>query len=145
MVPVGDSRIYIIRGTKIQQVTGDHNYGLRLHEMLESGLITMEEFMETQHREALISFLGMGNIALMDINTVPFEMQFGDVIMLCSDGITKTLSDTQIRNIITSDIGNLEEKAKALITISTYSNTHSLDNTSVVLLCYQEKDTQNVS
>lgn len=36
----------------------------------------------------------------MDINEQPFEMQFGDIVLLCSDGITKTLPDDQIRDII---------------------------------------------
>lgn len=137
---VGDSRIYIIRGAQIQQVTRDHNYGLRLQEMRAAGQITEEEFMAARHKEALISFLGMGNVSLMDINSVPFEMQFGDVVMLCSDGITKVLPDAQIRQIITADAVRPEERAEALINAATRANTHSQDNTSVALLCYQEKD-----
>ena len=137
---VGDSRIYIIRGTQIQQVTRDHNYKLRLDEMVAAGQISEEEAAAARHKEALISFLGMGNVSLMDINTVPFEMQFGDVIMLCSDGITKTLPDAQIRQIITADAVKPEQKAEALIEAAIHANTHSQDNTSVVLLCYQEKD-----
>lgn len=137
---VGDSRIYIIRGNQIQQVTRDHNYELRLREMIAVGQITQKEFIAARHKEALISFLGMGNISLMDISTVPFEMQFGDVVMLCSDGITKTLPDAQIRRIITADAVKPEKKAEALIDAAIHVNTHSQDNTSVVLIYYQEKD-----
>lgn len=135
---VGDSRIYIIRGTQIQQVTTDHNYWLQLQEMVAANQITQEEAMAARHKEALISFLGMGNISRMDINTVPFEMQFGDVIMLCSDGITKTLPDAQIRRIITADAVKPEKCAQALIDAAIHANTHSQDNTSVALICYQE-------
>lgn len=141
---VGDSRIYIIRGTQIQQVTRDHNYKLRLQEMVEAGQISLEEAAAAKHKEALISFLGMGNVSLMDINTAPFEMQFGDVIMLCSDGITKTLPDAQIRQIITADAVKPEQRAEALIEAAIHANTHSQDNTSVVLICYQEKDIKSV-
>lgn len=141
---VGDSRIYIIRGTQIQQVTRDHNYKLRLQEMVEAGQISMEEAAAAKHKEALISFLGMGNVSLMDINTAPFEMQFGDVIMLCSDGITKTLPDAQIRQIITADAVKPEQRAEALIEAAIHANTHSQDNTSVVLICYQERDIKSV-
>lgn len=137
---VGDSRIYIIRGDEIQQVTRDHNYELRLRSMIAAGQITQEEFMAARHKEALISFLGMGNITLMDINATPFEMQLGDVVMLCSDGITKTLPDAQIRRIITADAVKPEKKAKALIDAAIHTNTYSQDNTSVALICYQEKD-----
>lgn len=135
---VGDSRIYIIRGTQIRQVTTDHNYGYTLQVMRAAGQITEEEFMAARHKEALVSFLGMGNISLMDIRQEPFEMQFGDVVMLCSDGVTKTLSDERIQKIIAEL--KPEESAEALINAATHENTHSQDNTSVVLLCYQEKD-----
>ena len=60
--------------------------------------------------------------------------------MICSDGITKTLPDAQIRKIITAEEVKLEKKAEALITAATRMNTHSQDNTSVVLICYREKD-----
>lgn len=138
---VGDSRIYIIRGSGIHQLTRDHNYYLRLLEMQKAGLITMKEAMETQRKEALLSYLGIGNISLMDIQMA--KIQSGDIIMLCSDGITNTFSDTQIRYIITAMI-NPEEKAEALITAASHFNTHSLDNTSVILLCYQEKVISNI-
>lgn len=142
---VGDSRIYIIRGTNMQQVTRDHNYWLRLQEMVANGQMTMEEARAKKQKEALISFLGIGNVSLMDINTTPFEMQLGDVIMLCSDGITKTLSDERIKQIITADEVKPAEKAKALVEAAIHANSHSQDNTSVALIHYHEKDIKKIS
>ena len=137
---VGDSRIYIIRGRQIQQVTRDHNYWLRLQEKVAAGEITMEAAMADRKKEALISYLGMGNVSLMDINTTPFEMQYGDIVMLCSDGITKTLPDSQIKDIIIADAVKPEQKAEALVEAATHANSHSQDNTSVVLIHYEEVD-----
>ena len=54
--------------------------------------------------------------------------------------LTDTLPDAQIRQIITADAVKPEQKAEALIEAAIHANTHSQDNTSVVLLCYQEKD-----
>lgn len=142
---VGDSRIYIIRGNQMQQVTRDHNYWLRLQKMVAAGQMSMEEAMATKQKEALISFLGIGNVSLMDINTVPFEMQVGDVVMLCSDGITKTLPDPQIKRIITADAVKPEQKAMALVEAATHANSHSQDNTSVALIHYQEKDIKKIN
>lgn len=142
---VGDSRIYIIRGNQMQQVTRDHNYWLRLQEMVQAGQLTMEEAMNKKQKEALISFLGIGNVSLMDINTTPFEMQYGDVIMLCSDGITKTLPDNQIKKIITDDAVKPEQKAEALVEAATHANSHSQDNTSVVMILYREKDIKKIT
>lgn len=135
---VGDSRIYIIRNKKMWQVTRDHNYWLRLQEMVAAGQMTQEEAMGKRQKEALISFLGIGNISLMDIKAQPYELQIGDTVMLCSDGITKTLSDNQIREIIIGDIVSMEEKAKTLVRAAVTNNTHSQDNTSVAMIQFKE-------
>lgn len=142
---VGDSRIYIIRGNQMQQVTRDHNYGLRLQEMVQEGRITQQEADSKRQKEALISFLGIGGVSLMDINTVPFEMQYGDVVMLCSDGITKTLPDSQIRQIILDERVKPDQKAEALVEAATHVNSHSQDNTSVALIHYHEEDIKQIA
>lgn len=135
---VGDSRIYIIRGNQMKQVTRDHNYLLRLQQMVANGEMSLEEAQAKKQKEALISFLGIGNVTLMDVNTQPFEMQYGDVVMLCSDGITKTLPDNQIHSIITTGVTSMEEKAKQLVEAAVRGNTHSQDNTSVAIVQYKE-------
>ena len=135
---VGDSRIYIIRGNEIRQITRDHNYWLRLQEMVAQGKMTQEEAMGKRQKEALISFLGIGNVSLMDISTQPIEMHYGDVVMLCSDGITKTLPDHQIKSIILDDKNPIEQKAVQLVEAAVHGNTHSQDNTSVAILQYRE-------
>lgn len=139
---VGDSRIYIIREnnnqTEMRQITRDHNYWLRLQEMVAQGKITQEEAMGKRQKEALISFLGIGNVSLMDISTEPIPMQYGDIVMLCSDGITKTLPDHQIKSIILDDKNPIEQKAVQLVEAAIHGNTHSQDNTSVAILQYRE-------
>lgn len=139
---VGDSRIYIIREnnnqTEMRQITRDHNYWLRLQEMVAQGKMTQEEAMGKRQKEALISFLGIGNVSLMDISTEPIPMQYGDIVMLCSDGITKTLPDHQIKSIILNDKNPIEQKAVQLVEAAIHGNTHSQDNTSVAILQYRE-------
>ena len=139
---VGDSRIYIIREnnnqTEMRQITRDHNYWLRLQEMVAQGKMTQEEAMGKRQKEALISFLGIGNVSLMDISTEPIPMQYGDIVMLCSDGITKTLPDHQIKSIILDVKNPIEQKAVQLVEAAIHGNTHSQDNTSVAILQYRE-------
>lgn len=135
---VGDSRIYILRGNQMIRVTRDHNYLMRLQEMVDRGEMSLQEAQGQKQKEALISFLGIGNVSLMDINRQPFEMKFGDVVLLCSDGITKTLPDNQIRNIIQNDAVSMNEKARILVEAAVRGNTHSQDNTSVAILQYIE-------
>lgn len=133
---VGDSRIYILRGNDMRQVTRDHNYLLRLQEMVASGQMTLEEAQKQKQKEALISFLGIGNVSLMDINIQPFQLQLGDAVLLCSDGIPKTLSDERIKAIMFSSTSSMKEKAHTLVMAAVRENTHSQDNTSVAILQY---------
>lgn len=135
---VGDSRIYILRGDQIHQITRDHNYMLRLQEMVAAGEITMEQAQAHKQKEALISFLGIGDVRLMDVSQEPIELQLGDIVLLCSDGITKTLPDEQIQKIIMNDMKPMEEKAQLLVGAAIRGNTHSQDNTSVAILQYKE-------
>lgn len=134
---VGDSRIYILRGETLTQVTRDHNYMLRLQSLVDQGQITQEEADTNRQREALISFLGIGNVSLMDVNMDPFILQSGDIILLTSDGMTKVLSAGQIKDIL-SENSSVEDKAKKLVETAVEQNMRSQDNTTVALLQYQE-------
>lgn len=141
---VGDSRIYIIRGGQMWQVTRDHNYRLVLEDMVANGRMTREEAEAQRQKEALISFLGMGNVNLMDIRKEPFMMEYGDTIMLCSDGITKTLPDAQIKRILTDDAVRPEQKAEALVEAATHINSYSQDNTTAALIHFHEKEIKSI-
>ncbi len=137
---VGDSRIYILRDGRITQMTRDHNYWLRLQEQVKAGEITMEEAKSKKQKEALISFLGMGNITLMDIRQTAFEMKEDDVVMLCSDGITKTLPKGMIEHILLANAVKPEKKAQALVEAATHKNSHNQDNTTCALIHYHKRD-----
>lgn len=134
---VGDSRIYIWHDGAVRQVTRDHNYMMRLQEMVNQGLLTQEDADFNRQKEALISFLGIGDVSLMDVNLEPFEMQDGDIVLLSSDGMTKVLSEEQIADILKEDI-SVQEKAEKLVETSVNINVRLQDNTTVAVLQYQE-------
>ncbi len=134
---VGDSRIYILRKEQFTQVTRDHNYMMRLQEMVDQGQLTQEEAEANRQREALISFLGIGNVSLMDVNQEPFTLEDGDTILLTSDGMTRVLSDEQIKNILRKP-SSVQDKAKELVETAISQNTRSQDNTTVAILEYQK-------
>lgn len=100
-VSAGDSRIYIMRENEMVQVTSDHNYFWELNQQLEDGTISREKYREEAFSgEALISFVGMGGLNLIDMNEEPFELRQGDVILICSDGLYKTVPDEVIQEIV---------------------------------------------
>ena len=134
---VGDSKIYIIRNDEIIAVNREHNYRLKLDDKLKKGLITEEQYKaEEAQAEALISFIGVGNVSLMDINAVPFLLMENDIVLLCSDGLYKRLPDSEIMEIIKYEEPDMERAAKRLTDIVKKRTKKVQDNTSLVLMQY---------
>ncbi len=138
-VSVGDSRIYSMRGNELRQLTTDHNYLLRLSQMVANGEMSIEEARMQPQKEALISFLGIGGLELIDLSVTPMELNPGDAVLLCSDGITKTLQDGQIQEIMNSPTSSMTKKAETLVLAAVRGNPHSQDNTSAAILQYDMK------
>ena len=87
----------------------------------------------------MISYLGMGNISIMDANPIPISLIDGDIIILCSDGLYKSLSEEQIAAIIRKNPINLEKTLQELQEEARVSSPTAQDNTSIVLLYYRRK------
>jgi protein phosphatase len=134
---IGDSRIYIVRDHEIFFVNQEHNYRMRMDEDLRNGKITIEEYEEEESRaEALISFLGVGDLKLIDMNEEPFQLKDKDTVLLCSDGLYKTLADDLIQGLIQDALPNTQLAAKRLIDAVMEKKVKEQDNVSVVLLQY---------
>jgi protein phosphatase len=135
---VGDSRVYILRRNEIVQVTRDHNYMLKLKDEVSKGIITDEEANANPKKEALIIYIGAGNVELIDSNKDPFILENGDIVLMCSDGLTKSLSDEDIARIISEHYGDIRETARLLPLFAFDAGSGSKDNTSVILIQYLE-------
>ena len=134
---VGDSKIYIIREDEIIPVNREHNYRLVLDERLKNGEIDEETYKsEEKQAEALISYIGIGDLRLMDINKKPFELLENDIILLCSDGLYKRLKDEEIIELIKYEEPDMKRAAKRLTDIVMKRTVKSQDNTSIVLMQY---------
>ncbi len=134
---VGDSRIYIIREEEIVQMTRDHNYALELAVLVAAGNMTPEEAAADPQKEALISYIGAPELSLIDINQQPFLLKAGDQVLLCSDGLTKSLSDEKILEQVLSCKGDIKEAARNLPLMAFDEGNGTKDNTSVILMRYQ--------
>lgn len=114
-VSVGDSQLYIARSDEILQATRDHNYHLRLNEMLARGELTPDLYEQESMRGAsLLSYLGKGSITLYDLTQSAFSLQQGDTILITTDGLSRALSNEDLRTIITSRV-TASQKADSLI------------------------------
>ena len=133
---VGDSHIYVLRDNEMALVTNEHNYLMELMKSVKRGEITLEEAQSNPKREALISYMGMGDVSLMDVIEKPFFLKKGDIVLLSSDGLYRALSDEEIFNIIRMCGDNMQLAAEQLTDFAISKNFKYQDNTSVVLIKY---------
>ena len=136
---VGDSRIYIIRENEIAALNIDHNYRLELDLRVQRGEMTQEEYQAQEYRaDALISYIGMGNVSLMDINREAFLLNDGDIVLLCSDGLYRSMQKQDILRVVKTYESDMQRAADALT--SAVRGRKKQDNTSVVILQYHSLD-----
>lgn len=110
----GDSRAYLLRNGELKKLTTDHNYMSVLTEKRDVGLLNQMEFeRESTRGEALISFLGVGNLSLIDYAKVPLALQQNDRIIVMSDGLYKCVTEAEIGRIL-DNFSNLGEALQAL-------------------------------
>lgn len=131
---VGDSSIKLVRGGQMVTLTRQHNYFLKLDQMLESGEISSDEYQRRSSQgNALISFLGKGNLSLIDVSD-PLMWEMGDFLLLCSDGLYKSLTDEQILAIIDEAGGDPQIAAERLCREAYRLARRSQDNTTAILI-----------
>jgi protein phosphatase len=107
---VGDTRLYLVRGEQLMQVTRDHSYVSRL---VEAGVISREEAEIHPHRNILTSAMGTSIDLVMDSPGRPEQLQPGDTLILCSDGLWGPVHDPEILQSVQGKAP--EQAAHALI------------------------------
>lgn len=136
-VSVGDSRIYLYENGRLNQITRDHNYYLELSKRVNAHEITQQEADDDPHADALISYVGMGGIRIIDSGKIDLDDTNDKVFVLCSDGLYKALADIEIEAIITQCIGNPQRIADKLIhAVEGKRMVRQLDNTTVAVIGY---------
>ena len=111
---VGDSRAYLLRDGELVQLTQDQNYRTVLEEKMRAGLLDEDGFRrENERGDALISFLGIGNLTLIDYSAAPLALMKDDKIIIMSDGLYRLVSDAEISRIL-DNFSNIGEALQAL-------------------------------
>ncbi len=124
---VGDSRVYLTRGSKMIQLTSDHTF---VNEQVQAGTLTNDEARRHPARNILTRAVGSQEDVEPDI--LEYDLQQGDCLLLCSDGLTTMLEDEDILKTLSSHSGDLEESCKALIDLANARGGD--DNVTVVLV-----------
>jgi protein phosphatase len=92
---VGDSRLYMIRGGEILQLTQDHSY---IGELLRSGSLTREEAENHPRRNVITRAVGSSADIIVDV--ISQQINEGDIFVLCTDGLTNMISEDELSRIV---------------------------------------------
>jgi protein phosphatase len=123
---VGDSRLYILNGRNITQITKDHSL---VEEMVRMGEMGREDARTHPDKNVITRAVGV----FEDISVDVFEigLQRGDLILMCSDGLTNMVEDEEIRRIVMGQ-RDLVEMAESLVARA--NENGGKDNITVVLV-----------
>lgn len=128
---VGDSRIYRVRDGVIEQMTRDHSW---IDEQLKQGILTPEEARKHPLRNVITRALGSKDDVVVDV--VDTRLIDGDIFLLCSDGLTGMLEDSEILSILQRHEGDLEGACHELIKEANASGGD--DNITAILYRYAD-------
>ena len=123
----GDSRCYMIRNKIISQLTLDNSY---VQYLLQKGAITIEEAQSHPQRNLITKAVGMQDDIDVDVECI--KLYPGDILLLCTDGLTTMLSDEEILHIILKKKGNMQVKSEALV--NSAKNKGGTDNITAILV-----------
>ncbi len=123
---IGDSRAYALRGDEFYQITKDHSM---VAEMVTNGTITSEEARVHPQKNVITRALGTDEKAKADI--FEYEYQKGDILLMCSDGLSGMVTDDDIKSVLKSG-DSAKECTEKLISLA--KENGGKDNITVICL-----------
>ena len=132
-IAVGDSRIYLYREENLQQLNLDHIYANHLLNDVVNGKISLKEAEKHPERNYLTSYLGLPELNEVDQNDDPLPLKPGDRILLCSDGLYDTLSESRIAAILE---GGEAPVAEEMVRQVLAKDSRHQDNVTVIVLSF---------
>ena len=123
---VGDSRGYILRGDTLVQVTRDQSL---VNQLIEAGQLTEEEAETFEHNNIILQALGTSDTVQVDLTYV--ELRKGDILLLCSDGLSGMVRFEEIRELLKSSVEPLDI-CKSLTERANQAGGH--DNITVIVV-----------
>ena len=107
---VGDSRAYLLRGDRMEQLTEDHSL---VNELLKSGKLSAEE--AQVHPQRSVITRAVGTDPDVDVDAFSIDAEDGDVFLLCSDGLTDMVEDEAILDLLYKHRDDLDRAVKSLV------------------------------
>ncbi|HYU42585.1 MAG TPA: Stp1/IreP family PP2C-type Ser/Thr phosphatase [Vicinamibacteria bacterium] len=128
---VGDSRVYLVRDGEITQLTSDHSW---VNEQIQSGVISPDQARTHPLRNVVTRALGGKPDLQVDMQQ--HKAKAGDILLLCSDGLTTMITDEDIARVVREAGGDVEKAAQALVASANAKGGE--DNITVLLIRFDE-------
>jgi protein phosphatase len=129
---VGDSRTYLLRGGELSLKTEDHSW---VNEQVQQQLLSEEE--AKNHRWRNIITRALGNRFEVEVDHTSFDLEVGDTVVLCTDGLTGPVSEGQIAEILGETLPDVEAACERLV--ETANEQGGPDNITVVVVHISEE------
>jgi PPM family protein phosphatase len=107
---VGDSRAYLVRDERMEQLTDDHSL---VNELQKSGKLSAEE--AHSHPQRSVITRAVGTDPDVDVDGFTIEAEEGDVFLICSDGLTDMVEDEEILELVHQHRDDLDKAVQALV------------------------------
>lgn len=130
---IGDSRIYLYRAGRLFQLNREHVLEQEMLVDIVNNRRTLSQVYQNGKRKGLTSFIGMGELKYVDASPRPMRLQVGDKVLLMSDGVFNTLSETEIEAILTNN-PDVVQAAAVLEQSVLARNNPKQDNFTAILL-----------
>jgi PPM family protein phosphatase len=128
---VGDSRVYLVRDGEITQLTSDHSW---VNEQIQSGVISPDQARTHPLRNVVTRALGGKPDLQVDMQQ--HKAKAGDILILCSDGLTTMIPDEDIARVVRESGGDVEKAAQALVASANAKGGE--DNITVLLIRFDD-------
>lgn len=125
----GDSRAYLVRGGAIRQITRDHS---QVEELVTAGLLTREQARD--HPLGNVVTRAIGTTPGLALDVVEDDVRAGDRLLLCSDGLTKVMTDEEIAAVVCE----AEPEAAGERLVRTVLDRGAPDNVTIIVVAVQE-------
>ncbi len=126
---VGDSRVYLLRTGQLQQLTSDHSL---VAEQVRRGLLTATEAEQSNLQSVLLRALGTQAQVEVDVEEVGLFP--GDVLLLCSDGLTRMVTEPEIAGTLQAEPVP-QRAAEKLVQLANESG--GIDNVTVIVVSFR--------
>jgi protein phosphatase len=128
---VGDSRAYLLRAGSMEQLTADHSL---VAEKVRVGILTPQEADASEMQSVLTR--AVGTSSSVEVDTDEQALLVGDFVLLCSDGLTRMVTDPEIASTLLTST-SAQESADRLVDLA--NENGGADNISVIVLRVDEK------